>query len=564
MGKKKFIDSTLLDKAIVFAAKAHKDTERRGKGFPYIAHPLEAMAIVATMTNDQELLAAACLHDVLEDTDVTYDELKEEFGKRVADIVQAESDEVFEGVDPSESWKQRKEHAIEHLSNAPRDVQMVAMGDKLSNMRAIHRDYKDIGEDLWFRFHVTDPKLHAWHYYGLLKALNKLNDTEAYKEFEFLIEETFGKKYGDFEVKIKDDKIVVYGPIDEGNAAKIKDLMSKEHHNVLDFAQVYTINFSGIRALIGYKEEGYKFYIINVSRKVMHRFDVTGFTSLVPVTAIPKEYSLANAVESGDGYTSVTYFTKDNDAMIKLYYEFVDVDELLREKRYSVEAFKLGIPTPLSGDLIDVNGKKGIIFERIKTKISFARAYSEDFSRKDELANDFAALSKKLHNTICNKAVFPNVKDVYKKYVDRFKDITEEEKESIKRFIDNVEDRDTCLHGDYHFGNAIITEDNQKLFIDMADFAYGNPLFDLGTFYFVMNSTNEDVAERLFHSPLAKLQEFFKTFVSYYYPDKPYEEVEEMLKPFSALTVIHFAYKSGQQKNWMSFYVKDYLLPYCK
>ena len=78
MGKKEFIDSSLLDKAIVFAAKAHKDTERRGKGFPYIAHPLEAMAIVATMTNDQELLAAACLHDVLEDTDVTYDELKKE------------------------------------------------------------------------------------------------------------------------------------------------------------------------------------------------------------------------------------------------------------------------------------------------------------------------------------------------------------------------------------------------------------------------------------------------------------------------------------------------------
>ena len=76
MGKKEFIDSSLLDKAIVFAARAHKDTERRGKGFPYIAHPLEAMAIVATITNDQELLAAACLHDVLEDTNVTYDELK--------------------------------------------------------------------------------------------------------------------------------------------------------------------------------------------------------------------------------------------------------------------------------------------------------------------------------------------------------------------------------------------------------------------------------------------------------------------------------------------------------
>ena len=71
MSKNKFCDSSLLDKAIVFASNAHKNTERKGKGFPYIAHPLEAMSIVASMTNDQELLAAACLHDVIEDTDIT-------------------------------------------------------------------------------------------------------------------------------------------------------------------------------------------------------------------------------------------------------------------------------------------------------------------------------------------------------------------------------------------------------------------------------------------------------------------------------------------------------------
>ncbi|MBR0274962.1 MAG: hypothetical protein IJQ76_01960, partial [Prevotella sp.] len=58
----KYLDSSLLDKAITLAVEAHKNTERRGKGFPYIVHPMEAMSIVATMTNDQELLAAAALH----------------------------------------------------------------------------------------------------------------------------------------------------------------------------------------------------------------------------------------------------------------------------------------------------------------------------------------------------------------------------------------------------------------------------------------------------------------------------------------------------------------------
>lgn len=563
MGKKEFIDSSLLDKAIVFAARAHKDTERRGKGFPYIAHPLEAMAIVATITNDQELLAAACLHDVLEDTNVTYDELKNEFGKRVADLVQAESDAVFENESAEESWVKRKQLAMDHLAHAPRDVQIVAMGDKLSNMRAMHHDYKDIGEDLWLRFHVTDPKLHEWHYRGLLDALRPLEDTEAYKEFEFLIEQTFGQKYGDFKIEKDGVNIKVFGSLGEENTLKIKDFLVKEQDNILDFAQVYTINFGGIRTLIDFKNEGYKFFVTNVSRKVMHRFDVTGFASLVPVTAIPKEYKLDKAKQSGDGYTSITYFTNDGDAMIKLYYEGIDQEELFKEKRYSVEAFRLGVPTPLSGDLIDVEGRKGLIFERIKTKTSIARMLADDYSRLDELAMDFAAISKRLHETISDTQVFPNVKDVYKGYVDSFKGLNDEEREAIKRFIDNSRDTKTCLHGDFHFGNVIVTSDNQKLFIDMADFAYGDPLFDLGTLYFVTHNDRDDHSERLFHNSNAVLKEFYEHFVRYYYPYKTLEEVDEMLKPFAALTVIHFANKTNQ-KDWMVYYVRELLLPVCK
>ena len=65
------LDTTLLDRAIEFAVHAHSGTERRGKGFPYIVHPLEAVAIVATMTNDPELLAAAALHDTVENSFVS-------------------------------------------------------------------------------------------------------------------------------------------------------------------------------------------------------------------------------------------------------------------------------------------------------------------------------------------------------------------------------------------------------------------------------------------------------------------------------------------------------------
>ena len=188
------LDTQLLDRAIVFAVKAHAGTERRGKGFPYIVHPMEAMEIVATMTPDQELLTAAALHDTVEDTDVTIEQIRAEFGDRVAALVQAESDEVVEGVREEDSWHDRKQAAIDRLARAPHDAKMVALGDKLSNMRAIARDYAMQGDKLWSLFHTTDPKEHEWHYRGLADSLRELSDTFAFKEFELLINQVFSTK----------------------------------------------------------------------------------------------------------------------------------------------------------------------------------------------------------------------------------------------------------------------------------------------------------------------------------------------------------------------------------
>ena len=185
------LDTQLLDRAIVFAVKAHAGTERRGKGFPYIVHPMEAMEIVATMTPDQELLAAAALHDTVEDTAVTIDQIRAEFGDRVASLVEAESDVMVEGVSEEASWHARKQAAMDRLARAPHDAKMVALGDKLSNMRAIARDYAMQGDKLWALFHASDPKDHEWHYRGLADSLRELSGTFAFQEFESLIDQVF-------------------------------------------------------------------------------------------------------------------------------------------------------------------------------------------------------------------------------------------------------------------------------------------------------------------------------------------------------------------------------------
>lgn len=185
------LETSLVDKAIVFAVNAHRGTRRRGKEFPYIVHPLEALAIVATVTPDPEILAAAVLHDTIEDTETTYEELVAEFGERVARLVAEETDVRSTPDGTQLTWRQRKQRDMDNLKAAPRDVKIVAIGDKLSNMRAIARDYRVMGDELWKMFHEKDKATHAWRYRGLRSALSELNGTEAYREFDTLVTEVF-------------------------------------------------------------------------------------------------------------------------------------------------------------------------------------------------------------------------------------------------------------------------------------------------------------------------------------------------------------------------------------
>jgi myo-inositol-1(or 4)-monophosphatase len=190
-----FLNTELFDKAAHFAISAHANTERRAKGFPYIIHPMEAAAIVATRTTDPELLAAAILHDTLEDTEVTFEELRSQFGNRVAYLVLAESNIKMNGILRQTTWRESKSRAVERLANASHEGKIVAMGDKLSNLRAIASDYQLIGDQLWSRFHAPEGKKDVeWYYRALFDALNDLKGTLPYQEFERLIRQTWGEK----------------------------------------------------------------------------------------------------------------------------------------------------------------------------------------------------------------------------------------------------------------------------------------------------------------------------------------------------------------------------------
>ena len=147
----------MVREAALFAQKAHEGKMRKGTSIPYIVHPLETAVIVSGITDDEDVIAAALLHDVIEDAGVTYECLKEKFGVRVADLVQVESE------DKSKTWYERKSATIRHLRTAPREVKIICLGDKLSNLRSTASSQLLMGDGVWERFREKDKKKHEWY-----------------------------------------------------------------------------------------------------------------------------------------------------------------------------------------------------------------------------------------------------------------------------------------------------------------------------------------------------------------------------------------------------------------
>lgn len=157
-------DCMRLNEAIKFAVDHHAGQFRKATVRPYISHPLEVMVILQSMDADINLQIAGVLHDTIEDTDATENEIRALFGDDVADLVSAHSE------DKSKTWIERKTTAIEELVKADKRLKMLIMADKVSNLRSMTFDYARIGEDLWNRFNkgVSDQ---AWYYSGIQDAL---------------------------------------------------------------------------------------------------------------------------------------------------------------------------------------------------------------------------------------------------------------------------------------------------------------------------------------------------------------------------------------------------------
>ena len=179
-------DISMIEKAYKVASEAHEGQKRKS-GEPYIIHPLCVAIILADLELDKETIVAGLLHDVVEDCDgISIDDIRREFGDIVASYVYQESE------DKSKTWVERKGHTIDFLKNrASRNAKIIALGDKLANIRALYRDYNILGEELWERFNMKDKKMQSWYYRGMIEGFADLSEFHEYEEYCQLVNEVF-------------------------------------------------------------------------------------------------------------------------------------------------------------------------------------------------------------------------------------------------------------------------------------------------------------------------------------------------------------------------------------
>lgn len=279
-----------IEEALLYATIMHTGATRKGTRIPYILHPAEVAQIVSTMTDDIDIITASVLHDVVEDTEGTLVEIEKRFGKRVAELVDADT-EIRKEMD---TWQVRKGRSIAKLQNTKdRGARMIWLGDKLSNIRSIHRQADEMGSDVWQLFHEKDPQLHRWYYKTIAEALEvDFNKTAAFKEFirhindiwpgTFSPEKTSFKEYR----KMSLDGLEVIGKGAKSTVYRVDDeLILKVYNDNYLFKDIERENRIAKKALIADIPTAISFGIVTIGDRYGLLFELINSSSVSELIA---------------------------------------------------------------------------------------------------------------------------------------------------------------------------------------------------------------------------------------------------------------------------------------
>jgi len=255
----------------------------------------------------------------------------------------------------------------------------------------------------------------------------------------------------------------------------------------------------------------------------------------------PTRIDLNDYERVGEGANGASYNHKtDPDIMLKVY--FRNFEAAAKELELAQKVYRIGIPTPEPGDLITDGERMGIRFRRLTGKRSYSRACGDEPERVEEYAREFAQMCKKLHATHVDTTQFESVKDRLYAMLEANPDFTPEQKQKIHDFIAAAPEADTAIHGDLQFSNGIFTEENgvrKSYFIDLGDFCYGYPMFDIGMVYLCCCLNDEAWTMEQYHMSNATAAKFWDFFADEYFgKDADMDEIMKEVRIYAGLKTL--------------------------
>ena len=267
-----------------------------------------------------------------------------------------------------------------------------------------------------------------------------------------------------------------------------------------------------------------------------------------------QKINLDDYIQTGEGGTALTYNHKDGHTLAKLFMPSMAADNAVREFRINQVVYESGLPTPKPIRLITDGTRFGAEYELIQPKRSFTRIISQEPDQLVPLSERFAVLAKQIHQTPADTTRLPDMRELVGTWIDRLADLPDDFKARFHRFIDTVPSTPTCLHGDLHIGN-IITDGSRDLWIDVGDFAYGAPQWDLGMMFYTANFMSAERADSIFHLDNDMLRAHWKAFAPVYYgtdDEKVLEAEVKKLYPFIATKIAFSISKISNGKRAFS------------
>lgn len=247
--------------------------------------------------------------------------------------------------------------------------------------------------------------------------------------------------------------------------------------------------------------------------------------------------NLDDYIQTGEGGTALTYTHKDGLSLAKLYNPGFEADRAKAEFLTARAVFELGIPSPEPFRLITDGQRSGAEYELIKNKRSYTRIISQEPERLEEISLKFARMAKELHAKQADTTRLQSYKQRIANFYHEKDMVPEDYKQRVLQFLDTVPDTPRCLHGDLHIGN-IITDGQRDLWIDLGEFAYGVPEWDLALLWTMCHNMPGDRVEHIFHitheTMMAHWDIFFPAYLGTSDPQAIHEATQRLLPYYAA------------------------------